>query len=389
MTLACGVTLDRAVDGAVVRAAVAIGRRTGEAVRLVHVAADAAAGLRARTAAIHGLPVEVVVGAGAEAIERWLEAHSIRMVLVGAQAGERLLGVASSPVVIVRDAAPFEAWADGRAPLEVLLAIAPGRSCEAAAGLLPWLLGAGGCSLTALHSFGAFEARWRYGIAPSAPESAVTALLERDLRAWLEDHELAGARLWLAGATEQAGHHVARLAQASGAGLVVAGLGAFSHGSVPHHLVAETGLSVALVPERAATAAIKPRHIRLVLVPTDFRADGWSALAEAYAAVERGGRVHVVHLHAGQTVDPGFEERMRAWTSHVAWDAATGVTLTWSSEPGTSIATGIAQAAERLGADLVCLATRARPGLRGLWAGSVARELVGRLHRPLLVCPVE
>jgi 3-deoxy-D-manno-octulosonic acid (KDO) 8-phosphate synthase len=34
----------------------------------------------------------------------------------------------------------------------------------------------------------------------------------------------------------------------------------------------------------------------------------------------------VVHLHAGQTVDPGFEERMRAWTSHVAWDAATGVT---------------------------------------------------------------
>jgi nucleotide-binding universal stress UspA family protein len=97
----------------------------------------------------------------------------------------------------------------------------------------------------------------------------------------------------------------------------------------------------------------------------------------------------VVHLHAGQAVDPGFEARMRAWTSHVAWEAATGVTLTWSSEPGTSIATGIAQAAERLGADLVCLATRARPGLRGLWAGSVARELVGRLHRPLLVCPVE
>jgi nucleotide-binding universal stress UspA family protein len=289
----------------------------------------------------------------------------------------------------VRDAAPFEAWADGRAPLEVLLATAPGRACEAAAGLVRRLAEAGGVTLTALHSYGAFEARWRYGIAPSTPEPAVTALLERDLRAWLSDHGLAEARVWLAGATEQAGRHVARLARTSGAGLVVAGLGAFGHGSVPHHLIDEAGLSVALVPEHAQPTTLGPRHIRLALVPTDLRADGWAALAEAYAAVEPGGRVHVIHLHAGESADPDFEARMRAWTEHVAPDAARGVTLTWSSEPGASVATGIAQAAERLGADLVCLATRARPGLRGLWAGSVARELVGRLHRPLLVCPVE
>ena len=48
-------------------------------------------------------------------------------------------------------------------------------------------------------------------------------------------------------------------------------------------------------------------------------------------------------------------------------------------------ATAICQDAERFGADLICLASLGRSGLAKMILGSVARAVMTRSHRPLLV----
>jgi nucleotide-binding universal stress UspA family protein len=52
-------------------------------------------------------------------------------------------------------------------------------------------------------------------------------------------------------------------------------------------------------------------------------------------------------------------------------------------------ATAIADAAERLGADLIALATHGKLGLNAFWSGSVANKVCSRCPLPLLLIPVE
>jgi len=80
MTLACCVTLDRALD-----------------------APDERAALRARAAATHGVPVVATL----RPLARWVESAGVRALFVARFAE------APCPVVVVRDAAPFEAGRTG------------------------------------------------------------------------------------------------------------------------------------------------------------------------------------------------------------------------------------------------------------------------------------
>jgi uncharacterized hydantoinase/oxoprolinase family protein len=52
------------------------------------------------------------------------------------------------------------------------------------------------------------------------------------------------------------------------------------------------------------------------------------------------------------------------------------------------VAKGICQAAERFGADAICLATHGRTGLASVVAGSVATSLLARAARPLFLVRV-
>ena len=45
-------------------------------------------------------------------------------------------------------------------------------------------------------------------------------------------------------------------------------------------------------------------------------------------------------------------------------------------------------AVERADADLVVMSTHGRAGLEGLWTGSVASKLIGRLTRPVILVPI-
>lgn len=320
-----------------------------------------------------------------EPLEPWLEAPH-RPLALFVDAGHEAIRWAEQagvPVIVVCDEAPFVAWSRGERPLNAVAVIDPDEASVASLRFVSWLAEAGAVRPGAIHSYGPFEARWHYGLPVSTPTAKVESLVERDLRAIMAD---AGAHEWplaLAGATERKSDHVAELLRASRPELVVIPglelLQALLRGPSP---------AVASVP--AAPAIAPPRPLRTILVATDLTPRAVPAIAEAAALVAHDGLVHLVHLHRpGETFELQRGDLETRLQFQVPKPAPGRVFRTsWSLEPADHIARGIAQCADRMGADLVCVATHGRRGLRGAITGSVVRDLIGLIDKSMLVVPV-
>jgi nucleotide-binding universal stress UspA family protein len=143
-----------------------------------------------------------------------------------------------------------------------------------------------------------------------------------------------------------------------------------------------------------------------VLVATDFSELGDRAVPYAYAAAGRGGVVHLLHvietppipnpLYAHYAREPEArtpEERDKVRHEVVARlrqlvpeDAsARGIDTLLEAVDGPEVSPAICSAAERLGADLICLSSHGRSGISKAIAGSVAQDVMVRSKRPLLV----
>jgi nucleotide-binding universal stress UspA family protein len=145
----------------------------------------------------------------------------------------------------------------------------------------------------------------------------------------------------------------------------------------------------------------RPRPFRNVLVATDFTPTGDVAIAQAYALVAPHGAVHLVHVaserghgsteprdifvsqDAAREIEPyaaarrQLEERVPVgYSAH----AASFVHLLAADSP----ALAIAQAAERLDSDLICLGTHGRGGVAKVALGSVAQSVLQHTQRPVL-----
>jgi nucleotide-binding universal stress UspA family protein len=113
--------------------------------------------------------------------------------------------------------------------------------------------------------------------------------------------------------------------------------------------------------------------------------------------------VHILHPHAlpgGEflqaTADPAFTQahahhaaslvaRLRALLPEGA--EARGVATNVEVVPHRNPATGILQAAERAGADVICVGTHGGTGRFDTLLGSVAQQVVAQSQRPVLVVP--
>jgi nucleotide-binding universal stress UspA family protein len=162
----------------------------------------------------------------------------------------------------------------------------------------------------------------------------------------------------------------------------------------------QASTSVVCIPSAEEDPRVGVPPIRNVLVATDFSATGNSAVALAYGVVSPGGTVHLLHVVRGEGGDPTqpsdifveTEAQARAHTQdrqsllalvpadalHEGKDSRAHVVTSHDT------ATAIAQAAERLGADLICLGTHGRTGLRKALMGSVAEAVFEHTHRPVL-----
>ncbi|MDP3070843.1 MAG: universal stress protein [Opitutaceae bacterium] len=378
-----------------------------------------------------GAAVEEVVlsGAADEAIVKRVQAGSHRLVVVsslGQRAAVRwLLGSVSertaerSPctTLVVRKAAPLEAWLRGERPLKVFVAFNFTATSEGALRWVKELQAIGPCDVVVGYVDWPPEQRSRLGGAEPLPLEgnlpAVQGVLERDLKARVT--ELLGegpCRTRVEGNWGRPDARLAAMALEEQADLMVVGSHQYRgfermwHTSVSRGLLHSAPMSVAVIPlsTREKRAAGMAPPVRRVLAATDFSDLGNQAIAHAYSLVRGGGTVRLVHamhpheLPRGQYLqgraDRSFETRhakhvkiagikLRALVPVEA--AALGIVTEVEVIEHREAGIGIVQAAERFGADVICLGSHGHSGWSAGIMGSITQQVISTSRRPLLV----
>ncbi len=330
---------------------------------------------------------------------------------------DRLALTTPIPLLVVRDARPFEVWSSGdgaERELSVLLGIDFGHSADAAAAWTAELKSAGPCRLMAAHVYDPEREARRLGL--ELPPGS-TAELQRALgdiwQARVAD-QVGEARLLLRALPRgaHAAETLVELAESERADLIVVGSHqrkGFSrhwHRSVSYSILPLAATNVAVVPAAALErpAAPVPRLQRLLAVP-DLSAAGHRAVGHAFALAPRGARVVLLHVvlppvaaaspfggylpvlpresSARARDERALEAQLQALVPLEAadLDLETRVELAHASD----VAEAVCQAVERHSSDLVCMATHAHGAVASALLGSAAQGVVRRCGRPVLL----
>ncbi len=326
---------------------------------------------------------------------------------------ERLAVGLSVPLVVVRDDTPFSAWMAGR-PFKALVGI--DESVEAASALrwVEKLRAVGPVDVVLGRVYYADEAHRRYGLTRrfsfTDPDPAVERLIERDLKQRVPHLPGQGELFYRARlGVGRVADHLLELGEAERCDLVVVG----SHGrsglarmwSVSATTLHLARMAVAIVPSDGQGAGHFVAHpeLKRVLVCTDFSPQANESIPWAYALAEPQGEVYLAHVMvtrglAGDLVEtylPGTEivtsskleaevaARLRALTPGMGDDkgVVTRTEVMRSSEPGKALV----EAAERVGADAIVIASHGRSGLARTMLGSVAEEVMRGSTKPVFV----
>ena len=364
---------------------------------------------------------KVLTGQLAErAIRELVEKHPAALVVVSSVSktafdrwtlgttSESIAQSVASPTLVVRSSAPFEAWARGERPLKIFVAVDSASVSEAALQWVRDLRGLGPCDIVVAHVNRPTEEASRLGV--SAPVGLggnlpeMQSMLERDLQGKVtrvlgEDD----VRVWVRGNSGRADYPLVEMAMESQADVIVVGthqwhgLSRLQHGSVSRGILHHAPMSVACVPTPAAAPMAEPRirACQRVLVAVDLNEPHGFAAPYGYSIVNPGGTVRLLHNivpsfllsnptkeeHAQIVAESEAKLRALAPDKADAPDITTEVEVTESRET----AEAICAAAERFGADIVCIGSHTRPGFTAKVLGSVALAVLQTSRRPVLV----
>ncbi len=365
---------------------------TGAAVSGVVLHGDLAESAILAFAEKHPADLVVLSAVSKTAFDRWT---------VGS-VSERIAEAAPTATLVVRSAAPFEAWTRGERPLRVFVAADFCASTDAALRWIAELRKLGPCEVTAGYVNWPPEERHRLGI--RGPESfnenlpEVQRVLERDLRekvVGVLGEEGVAVRVRASWGRVEV--PLIDLAREADADLFVVGthqrrgLERWTKGSVSRAILRHAPMNVACVPTAAVPApAPTVLRCRRVLVAADLQPDGALALPSAYSVVPDGGTVCVVHVAKPGGADGATDAApLRAMIPTEA--KARGVETEVKTVRNADVVLAICQAAEAFGADIVCIGAHARPGITSRVMGSVALGVLQHCRRPVLVVwpPVE
>lgn len=328
---------------------------------------------------------------------------------------DRLAQASHVPVLVVRDAAAFEEFAAGRRPLRIVLGADDSMCSRRAMQWVEALRKHGPCEVIAIHLFWPPSQFQRLGLGGVhnylEPGSLVSEQLARELCEHLScSTESSSLKVRVEPHLGRVADRLASLAAEERADLIVVGsharttAGRFLEGSVSHALLRSTQISVVCVPapETVEHTGSVP-HFRNIVVATDFSLEGNAAVALAYGLAPQGATVHLVHVVPNaprSSITPhdifldsisirtdGPREAARQQlvalipNGALAAHKSSRVHLLESAEP----AMAIAQAAERLDADVVCVGTHGRSGIARAVLGSVAQAVVSHTKRPVLL----
>ncbi len=391
--------------------------------------------LAEHAARLHGLGLvfeeKLLRGVPDEGVAQFAAQTGARLVVVGASimgshwAGRilfrniaaRIAESAPVPTLVVHDAAPFLAWAHGERTLKVFVGVDFSTSSDAALRWVAELRQIGPCEVIAGYVDWPPEEAARLGISgpvgldENPPE--IQRMIERDVREKVT--RLLGGenvRVRVRGNSGRADAPLLEMAVEELADVVVIGthqwhgLSRLRHGSVSRAILHHAPISVACVPAPAAAPVSGPRvrECPRVLVAVDIHEPHGFASRYAYGITAPGGTVCLMHnlepIEPPDPADPSHpgeiptrkepaqlaaeaEAKLRALTPHEAEsrNVATEVEVTHSRETPEAICA----AAERFGADIICIGSHTRPGFTAKVLGSVALAVLQTSRRPVLV----
>ncbi len=330
--------------------------------------------------------------------------------LVGSVA-EKTAQLSKVPTLVVRDHESLLSWAKGKRTLKVFVGYDFSASADAALHWVASLKQIGVCRTVVTYVSWPPKETWRFGVGGHSSltenDLVVRTLLERDLKErCAQAFGLGMPKLRVVSSWGPVEERLIELAKAEAADLIVLGtnqrhgLSRYWLGSVSRGVLHHAPTNVVCVPaadERDPAADRIPAY-RRVLVPTDFSKHGNRAITFACGAVPRGGEVCLVHV-----IPPvgGFrpeaevkdgpkakrkQELMARLEALVPEEARSRgirsrVEIVEHQHPDAAIS----QAAERFAADLICIGSRGRSGLKKKLLGSVTEALMRRSKRPVLV----
>lgn len=415
MSIICGTDLSHASRGALDVARALAAQRGDHEVVLVHVAegepGDAAlAELRARLVAQAGteagpsVRVELVIGPPDQTLVSFAETEGSDLIVIAARSrGERAasrLGTTAAhviarthvPVIVVRDPAPWLAFATGARPLKILLGIDDSATCDLG---VQWTLALGARGpidvvLGAIYypdDAAAYYGLPARGLVEADPE--IEQLMQRDLirrfagsAAQASPRITARARRGLG----RIGDHMIELADEEHVDAIVVGTGQKTGlgrlGSVSSVIVEDAHASVVCVPPQAIVVTQTVPVLQQALVATDLSQFANRAVPYAFALTQPGGEVHLLHVvKEDAELDEAELLRQLAALTPAGAPQQVRAHIVRGDEPAITIA----QCAARFGVDVICIASHGRSGLTRALVGSVADRLLRVTRLPVLV----
>jgi nucleotide-binding universal stress UspA family protein len=402
MPILCGSDLSPASADALAAAIALAERRGDKELILVHVAEtdehaptidNARRSLSEQADAVATVPIriEVRTGATAETLADLASAEHADLIIIGAgprasvrlgSVAARLVEISATPVLLIRDPQPWVEFGRGERAIKIL----------AGELGLHWLKGLrqlGPVDVTLGAIYYPDEACHKYGLRLNSHverDPEVEALLTRDLLHRFEPAVGAGAveaRMKLG--LGRIGDHLIELASEARVDAVVVGTrqrtGFGKLGSVSSVVVANATQSVLCIPPDAEVPIQTTPRIRSVLVATDLTSFANRAVPYAFS-IAGAGEVHVLHVMAQQDdtdVESLHARMIRLRPQGVATPLLSHV------ERGDDTAERIGQIANRLGVDVICIASHNRSGLGRALLGSVADRLLRETRVPVMI----
>lgn len=352
-----------------------------------------------------GLVIVASLGVGAST--RWL---------LGSVA-ERTAESSPAPTLVVRDAKPFEAWMRGDRPLKVFVGTDFTTSSEAALRWVAELQRIGPLELVAGYVDWPPEEATRLGHSGSigyrGNPPVIQDVLERDIREKVT--RLVGTRdvrITVRGNWGRPDMPLIDMAVEAQADLIVVGthqwhgLSRIRHGSVSRGILHHSPMSVACVPTPESEPMPGPRirECRRVLVAVDLNEPHGFAAPHGYSLVQPGGCVCLVHnIPPALLTNPmsgWYDSEADSKTKHDQRIAeaetklralappegeARGITTEVEVTEERDTAEAICAAAERFGADVICVGGHTRPGFTAKVLGSISLAVLQSSRRPVLV----
>lgn len=339
-------------------------------------------------------PTQMIVlgSVGRGLAERWL---------VGSVA-ERVAESAAVPTLVVRQGELLLDWLQGDAALRLLCGVDFTASADAAIAALQPLVAQGQVEVAAAY------------VRPMADASAghePQDTRQRDV--WERLHAILGdipVKVHVHDVAGQPAAEFLHTADEQKSGLLVVGAHQrqgwqrLSAHSFSRHVLAHAVTNVLCVPAVLAAPDARVPEIRRVLVATDFTAVCMDALRHAHSLLPAGGAIHLVHVcheptsginpviasevyfdHSLATAQARKEAEEKFKALAPSFPQVPGVAITSEVLTHHDFAAAICEAAERKGADVICMGARGRSRTGAALLGSTVQAVIARAHKPVFV----